>query len=543
MKPSKTLILTSIMLASAALSASAQLTWASKDVHYASDTPLPATLTTDTLVQAWRGERVGALALIRIPEGQKATCSASIDGKLPAQASFVDYVLTDDFRACGTHPDTLPAWRVPDIIDTKAREVYISGETRPVWVTVEVPYDAAPGTYRETLKVDGYAINLDIAVSGMTLPEPQDQAFHLNLWQQPYSVARVGNVKPWSKEHFELLKPYARYLARAGQGTVSAILFYEPWGEQSNDLFLPMIETVKKADGTWSYDYDVFDRWVQFMADNGVNGLIECFTMIPWEMNFRYYDEASKEYKFLKTTTSSPEYRDLWLNFLKAFAAHLKEKGWFERAMISMDERSLPDMLNAYEIIQEAEPNFKVSLAGNYHQELIDKLYCYTILLTDAYPPGVVEKRREKGMVTDLYTCCSRPEPNLFSNNSPADAVWIPVYCTATGHDGYLHWSFMNWTDEPLVDSRFKLFAPGDTYFIYPEGRSSIRYERLVEGIQLSEKTRILRNKFIKEHDAASLDRLDAALNPIRMGVVVPQASTAATVNHLKATVDALSSK
>ena len=156
--------------------------------------------------------------------------------------------------------------------------------------------------------------------------------------------------------------------------------------------------------------------------------------------------------------------------------------------------------------------------------------------------PGTVERRREKGLVTNLYTCCSRPEPNLFSNNASADAVWIPVYCTSTGHDGYLHWSFMNWTDNPLDDSRFKLFAPGDTYFIYPEGRSSVRYERLVEGIQLSEKARLLREKFIANGDAASLDRLEKALNPIKMGIVDTRSTTAATVNYLKATIDQLSS-
>lgn len=131
--------------------------------------------------------------------------------------------------ATAEYTDTLPAWRVPDIIDTQAGSVHLSGETRPVWVTVEVPRDAKPGKYKETLSVDGQQISLNISVSEMTLPKPSQQAFHLNLWQQPYSVARYGKVEPWSKEHFNLLKPYAQYLARAGQSTVSAILFYEPW--------------------------------------------------------------------------------------------------------------------------------------------------------------------------------------------------------------------------------------------------------------------------------------------------------------------------
>lgn len=519
----------------------AQLTWASKDVHYAADAKLPARLTTDTTINAWRGERIGALALVRANEGERKVVKASLKGKLKGSASFVDYVITDDYRKCGNHPTDLKPWNVPDIIDHKSGEIALSNETRPVWVTIEVPRNAKPGIHKEVLNVGGEKITLNVNVSAMTLPEPKDYAFHLNLWQQPYSVSRYGKVKPWSKEHFELLKPYAEFLARAGQKTISTILFFEPWGEQSNDLFEPMIETTKKADGSWSYNYDVFDKWVEFMDANGVNGLVECFTMIPWEMNFRYFDEASNEYKFLKTTTKSPEYRDLWLNYLKAFAKHLKEKGWFERTMISMDERALADMENAYRIVQEAEPDFKVSLAGNYHPEIEKDLYSLTITLGESYPPGVLEARKERGQITNLYTCCSSPEPNLFSNSAPADAVWIPVYCTATGHDGYLHWSFMNWTDDPMHDSRFKLFAPGDTYFIYPEGRSSVRYERMVEGIELSEKVRLLQEKFEKEGNAKGLAELDKALNPLRMGVVSRYSTTARVVNHLKATVDKLS--
>jgi hypothetical protein len=39
-------------------------TWASKDRHYLPTDSLPAALTADTTLQAWRGERIGALALM-----------------------------------------------------------------------------------------------------------------------------------------------------------------------------------------------------------------------------------------------------------------------------------------------------------------------------------------------------------------------------------------------------------------------------------------------------------------------------------------------
>lgn len=521
-----------------AIGASAQLTWSSRDVRYTRTTPMPEQIVTDTVINAWRGERIGAVALMRVDSETPAT--VKLAGQLKGEAHFTDFVTTDNFRACGRHPADLEPWDVADIIDSASDKTVLKpNETRPVWVTVEVPRNARAGQYVDKLKIDGRELTLRINVQNQTLPAPKDYAFYLDLWQQPYSVSRYYQVEPWSKEHFELLKPYARMLARAGQKAISAILIFEPWGEQSNDLFLPMVQTSRKADGTWAYDYDVFDRWVEFMTDNGVGPDIECFSMIPWQMSFRYFDEAKGEYQELKTTTDSPEYADFWSNFLRNFAAHVKAKGWAERTSIAMDERAMADMRNAMDIIEREAPGMKVSLAGNYHPEIANRLYNISLTLGHPYPVGEPAKRRAEGKVSTLYTCCSSPQPNLFSNSMPADAAWIPVYCTATGHDGYLHWSWMNWTDDPMHDSRFKLFAPGDTYFIYPDARSSVRFERLIEGIQLSEKLRLLKPQL----SAAELNELYQALTPLMLNQQDRNSSTASQLNEVVKTVDKLSNR
>ena len=496
------------MIAGFCPTVSAELTWGNKDYHYPRTYQIHNTIA-DTTVAVWRGERVGALALFSTKTD--GIVSATVSGPLTGSVGFVDYVLTDKFRACGKHPDDLEAYEVPDIISDRSADVK-TGETRPLWVTIEVPRGVKAGDYVDTLRVDGEEILLRINVSNREIPTPDAWAFYLNLWQQPYAVSRYYDVEPWSQEHFELLKPYAQMLARAGQRTISTILFFEPWGEQSNDLFLPMVETYRNADGTWDYDYSVFDRWVEFMTENGVGPDIECFSMVPWDMNFRFFDREKNDYQFLKTTTDAPEYRELWSNFLSAFNKHLHEKGWQDRAVIAMDERSMTDMVNAISIVDSAAPGMKISLAGNYHPEIADRIYSLTITQGDQFPPGVVDARKTKGQYSSLYTCCSSPEPNLFSNSAPADAAWLPVHSVVSGHDGYLHWSWMNWTNQPMVDSRFKLFAPGDTYFVYPDGKSSVRFERLIEGIELSEKVRALRNEFIAEGNSKALAELDNVL-------------------------------
>ena len=66
----------------------------------------------------------------------------------------------------------------------------------------------------------------------------------------------------------------------------------------------------------------------------------------------------------------------------------------------------------------------------------------------------------------------------------------------AADFDGFLRWAYNSWVQGPLTDSRFRTWPAGDTYIVYPEARSSIRFERLKEGIRDAEKIRILKEEF-----------------------------------------------
>lgn len=500
----------------------------------------------DTLVTAWRGERVGIQAVLYGEAGTTAPLRVRLTLKprrgvpSPEQwgtAGWVSYVTTDNFQACGAHPNHLTPYQVADVIEPDTA-TYVSerGKARPIWCTIEVPADATAATYPGTLEVydvkTGKAVsrlNLKLCVKDRTLPTPHDQHFYTDFWQQPYAVSGYYKLDRWSDAHFDALRPYLKLLARSGQRTVSAILFYEPWGDQSHDKFDAMIRTTKHKDGSWSYDYSIFDRWVELCEACGLDGRINCYSMVPWDMTFRYYDEAAGRDIDLRTTTDSPAYKELWTSFLKSFARHLKEKGWYERTAIAMDERGLPNMLDAYRIAQEAVPGIQMSLAGSYHKELADKLSDYCISYWERFSPEERDLRRKKGWITTTYVCCSTPRPNIFSNSLPVEATWLPLYCVANGFDGFLHWSWMNWGNDPLTDSRFRLFSPGDTYLIYPGPRSSIRYERYMEGIALAEKYRVLREAAETRRDTATVSRLERGMQgfaPIK----TPPATTMATL-------------
>jgi hypothetical protein len=85
-------------------------------------------------------------------------------------------------------------------------------------------------------------------------------------------------------------------------------------------------------------------------------------------------------------------------------------------------------------------------------------------------------------------------------------------HAVAGGYDGYLRWAYNSWTKDPLHDSRFRSWAAGDCYLVYP-GSSSIRMERLVEGIQDAEKIRILRKEFAENGEVAKLKKLNQTVS------------------------------
>ena len=501
------------------------LTWASRDEQYAVHQVPRVSTRKEAVLRAWRGERANVLALLysRHDQGRLTVRMSRVrKGRKGhwAEARFVNYVVTDGHKWCGQHSMDMPTWLVPDVIDLDRPHALGAMQTRPVWCTVEVPHDAKAGHYDtrlEVLDAQGRMVGsllLHIDVNTRTLPLPRHQRFHLDLWQQPYAVSRYYGLERWSPAHVEALRPYLKALGRAGQKVVTAIMFYEPWGDQSHDKFSAMIQTTKRRDGSWAYDYSVFDRYVTLCAECGIEGQINCYSMVPWDMTFRYYDEAEGRDIDLRTSTQAPEYRELWKNFLAAFRRHLEEKGWFEKTRIAMDERAEADMLNAYRIAKEA--GFRMALAGNYHSSLIDKLHDYSVAPTQVpnFKPGERAYRKEHGLVTTFYTCCAEVEPNIYSNSLPAEAAFLPLHAAANDLDGYLHWSWINWDDHPLTDSRYRLFGSGDTYNFYPGPRSSVRFERLIEGIQQYEKIHILRQEL--RDDPVRLQRLEHLLKECR---------------------------
>ena len=494
---------------------------------------------------AWRGEKVFAQAVVSSEEELKDVRLSvsdlrngkSLIGAENIRLQFVSYVVSDlldttKYGQCGSREDK-SKWGevlVADVLDINDSMTVPAGRKQPVWMTVSVPSDARPGKYSGKLTVTSSnakarSLNVELTVADHVLPPARDWAFHLDLWQNPYSVARYENVPLWSEAHFKAMRPVMRMLAEAGQKSVTTTIMSRPWNGQTEDAFGSMVTKIRRIDGTWLYDYTIFDRWVEFMFSLGIDRQINCYSMIPWALQFDYIDQATSSPATFQAAPGSEEYNEYWGAFIADFARHLKAKGWFEKTMIAMDERPLESMQAVLGLIRKIEPAFKISLAGNYHEPVIYDIvdFSETFSGKQEFPESAKTKRKELGLTTTFYTCCAEAHPNMFVISNPDEAAWLGWFAQAEGYDGYLRWAYNSWTIDPLTDARFRTWPAGDCFVVYPGGRGSVRFSKLVEGIQNFEKVRILRSRWQETGNEAKLGQLTGILKSFTSETVLAE--------------------
>ena len=505
---------------------------------------------------AWRNERVNAQFVLWTREGAEqvrievSDLVAQDGAMIPASACrsrFVRYVLSSQTDAQGrtVHPEEL----VGDCLDDAESVDMPPNSYRPFWLTVDVPENARQGKYAGTVKAvaqGGRSIVFDVSlnVQGRTLPSPRDWKFFLDLWQHPLAVARYHGVKPWSKEHYSLLRPLLRELADIGQKTITATLTDLPWNHQNFDPYYTMVRHVKGKDGKFTHDYGLFDEWVSFAQECGLGPQIHCYTMVTWGNLVHYIDGATGDRIAEKLVPGTPGHEAFWGPFLADFQRHVESKGWLGNTYVAIDERSREELMASAAILQKHAPGLKIQMAGNRPPSTFEGIEIHNYsqgmradYVTQAFKDEV-KARRSKGCVTTTYICCSPPRPNTFTYSPYAEQHWLGLYAAAQGFDGMLRWAAFNWPRDPLFDTSFNphfgSWAPGDTFLVYPGPRLSVRWENLRDSIENFEKIRIFRES------GASTPALEKALAEIDYTKAAANGSEGYFIGKVKAVTDAI---
>lgn len=483
-------------------------------------------------IEGWKGEKLSAQILlwtgtdisdVQVSVSDLRSKGNAVIPKSASDARFVRYVMTDEFAGgCGHRkPEDFASSLSPDMLDDLKSFNLEKKTNRPVWVSVNIPQDAKAGLYQGTVTVSAKGqpaqnLALEVEVINQTLPKSSEWVYHLDQWQHPSAVARVEGLEMWSDAHFEAMKPVMKMLADAGQKVITTTLNKDPWNVQTYDPYADMITWTKNADGSWTYDYAVFDRWVQFMTDLGVKDMINCYSIIPWNNEIHYQDASKGELVNVVAKPGTAVFDELWTPFLKDFVLHLKTKGWLDKTNIAIDEREREQMDAAFALLNKVAPEIGISYADNQKTyQRFPNSEDISISVGHPFSKEDIINRKGRGLNSTFYICCSDGFPNQFTFSEPAESTYLGWYALATGFDGMLRWAYNSWVENPLQDSRFRTWPAGDTYIVYPKGRSSIRYERMLEGIQDYEKARIVLKALKDKNDQKNLDAFQNAIKKL----------------------------
>jgi hypothetical protein len=430
----------------------------------------------DLKVSLWRGESLSVIVPDECPDIGKSAPGIEVRKGTLLPVRYKD-----------ANPKSLEYHTVAD------RAVY--GSTAPGihFATVTASADAKPGTYALG--------QLVVTVVDRVLPSAKEWKYYLDLWQHPWAVARTSGTTPFSEEHYEAMRPLWRMLAEAGQKTLTVTLVDEPWNHQCYDAYHSMIVRRRDADGKWSFDYSVFDRYVEFGRSCGLGPHISCYTMCPWGYKVDYVDADGKTVR-VEAKPGTPFFDDCWGDFLVDFSKHLDEKGWLKDAYIAMDERSPEDLAYIVKFVRRVAPGLKIAMAGNrspgdfkgieidsYSQSMSHIEHQFKSFVED------VAARRASGKVTTYYVCCGPARPNTFMSSGVGEAFVCGFYPAVCGFDGFLRWAYNSWGEDPCNDMTYTRWTAGDVALVYPDGSPSWRFLELKNGIQAAEKFWILRAK------------------------------------------------
>ena len=471
----------------------------------------------------WRGERINAMILTWSADSVNQVhfilhdlkdTRGNIISNSNLQLNMIRYVVSNypyDAAAvsCGEGPVD-KAYLMPDRFESFDRFDIPAKSVRPVWLSANIPAGLQPGTYKGTIEVKSQmgsvTLNLTIRVQNQTLPKPHDWTFQLDLWQNPTVIAEYYQVKPWGEEHKTLLKKHLKLYADAGGKFITTYAVHSPWSDGSYRLEAGMIEWIKRNNGSWKFDYTVFDEYVKLAMETGIDKAITIYTPLPFGERFRYLEEKSGNYIIERWAPESDTFRTNWNIFLTDLKAHLQKKGWLEKTYLGINENAMEQTLAAIRMIKAHSRQWKITYAGDWHPELDDLLNDYSCKYGMEPSTSDVTKRKSKGQTSTYYICCDPAKPNTFVFSPPVEGRWLGWHAYAYGYNGMLRWAYDAWPADPAKDTRHVLWPSGDCFMVYPGGVSNVRFEKMREGIADYEKLKILISKAANSSDPVIKD-------------------------------------
>lgn len=423
-------------------------------------------------------------------------------------------------RLIGLADDDDGTYKADLLLEQEA--IFVDGRAQPVWIEIPIPADCAPGEYHGQValyksemfgaETQVGCLPFSVTVRSVTLPNPENYSFYLDLWQHTCNIARKSDVRYFSDAHFEVLERYVRSLAALGQKAITVVVSDAPWSGQGciatqnypSDLYEYSMVGVQKTAAGFEYDFSAMDRYIELCLQYGIQEEIEVFGLTgiwtfpehglgkpaadyPEAMRVRVLEDG--KYRYMDKAAELEAY-------VRALEAHFAQKGWLERVRVAADE---PADTEAYRAtlthLARIAPGFRIKAATN-RVEFIEQ---FAQQVTDFVPtlPDFAQKTEYFDSIRDTlqgrvayYVCCKPKLPNTFLSSPLAEARLTPILAAWLRLDGFLRWNYTVWPERPREQLHYRsgFWSSGDTNFVYPGYNGapllSLRYKLLLRGIQ-----------------------------------------------------------
>ena len=419
----------------------------------------------------------------------------------------------------------------PDALVPISGELAIAANCwHAVWVSVDIPEDAAAGTYRLKFKLQLFSHIADpffrqdtpdekeayitLTVCSATLPE---QTLKVTHWFYADCIQHHYQVPAWSEDHWLWLEKYFRNYAEHHNNMLLTPLWSVPLDIIPDITRRPVCQLleISRSGGQWHFDFSRLERWITTAQRCGIRYFEMVHAFSQWGLKYAPEIIVDGQPMFGTSTPSdAPEYADflraLMQNMLPVLQKHglTPENCYFHIS----DEPHGEEALNRY---RYAADLFREILQG----------YPYIDALSDVQfsRQGLIDRPIPTLWTLDEFLHESTAERWTYFAGSqegmPARQFGMPsvrnrilgILLYVYDCKGFLEWGYNFWFGQfsrtldvdVWVDSNSgRSFRSGGAYLVYPSPDGpvdSLRHEVVAEAFQDEMALRLLESKNSRE--------------------------------------------
>ena len=447
---------------------------------------------------------------------------------------------TDGVGCRGLWPDPLPP--------QEGALTVAANQNQPFWIRVKPPKGTPAVVYTGSVAVcaepaDGaraetFTVPLEVEVFGFELPDEMtcETSFGFNPW----TVSRYHGLKTDDQRR----QVAAKYLRSLADHHISP---YNP------TPFVPWTVKWKESKGDPSVAEPIFDwaAWDAAMEEAFAKYHFNTFVIGVQGLGGGTY-ESRVEPTIMGIPASNPAYDVLMGKYLKKIEAHLREKGWLDKAYVYwFDEPEPKDyafVMNGFRTLKKHAPGLRRMLTEEALEPLHGGPNIWVPLTPNLHVPGEA-KARAAGDTFWWYVCCGPKAPYVTEfTDHPGTELRLWLWQTwGENVTGILIWETVWWTSSnaypdparpqnpyedamcwcqgaSLASGAKSPWGNGDGRFLYPPAQAaqpsatpivdagpvdSLRLEMLRDGIEDYEYFALLKRLLASAKDLPAATRAE----------------------------------